>query len=234
MLSDLIHSNFIKVDPNKKGREFKYILCSFESLFDMDIGCIGYILINFKDNKYIKPEAYKYTPFFIQYKLVHRDILNPLTVIFKDEYKDQIDNLYNELSESKRDDIAKLAYQTYLAVLINQLKIMGGYTIEVECNSDIEKEKVTELGLTPVEYQKKLDKYFTLILKSPKDLKDRMRFTGKTVYLWNTSINYFDMKKGVENEILTDEIIALMGQKNVIKMIDPYQYTEELDDNKED
>lgn len=234
MLSDLIHSKFIKVDPNKKGREFKYILCSFESLFDMDIGCIGYILINFKDSKYIKPEAYKYTPFFIQYKLVHRDILNPLFIVFKDEYKDQIDNLYNELLESKRDVIVKLAYQTYLAVLIDQLKIMGGYTIEVECNSDIEKEKVTELGLTPVDYQKNLDKYFTLILKSPKDLKDRIQFTGKTVYLWNTSINYFDMKKGVENEILTDKIIALMGQKNVIKMIDPYQYTEELDDNKED
>ncbi len=235
MLSDLIHGRAsIRVDPNKKGREFKYILCSFESLFDIDIGCVAYILISFKDSKYIKPEAYNYTPLFVQYQLVHRDSINPLSIIFKDEYKDQIDNLYNELLDNKKDDIIKLSYQTYLAVLVDQLKIMGGYTIEVECESDIEKEKVSKLGLTPVDYQENLDKYFTLILKSPKDLKDRLLFTGKTVYLWNTSINYFDMKKGVENEILTDEIIALMGQKNVIKMIDPYQYTEELDDNKEE
>ena len=233
MLSDLIHGSSIKVDPTRKGREFKYILCSFESLFDIDIGCIGYILLNFKDNKYIKPEAYNYTPLFVQYKLVHRDVLNPLSVIFKDEYNDQIDNLYNEILENKYDDVVKLSYQTYLSVLIDQLKIMGGYTIEVECESDTEKDKVSKIGLTSVDYQENLDKYFTLVLKSPKDLKDRLLFTGKTVYLWNTSINYFDMKKGVENEILTDEIIALMGQKNVIKMIDPYQYTEELD-NKED
>jgi hypothetical protein len=234
MLSDLIHEASIQVDPTRKGREFKNILCSFESLFDIDIGCVAYILISLKDSKYIKPEAYNYTPLFVQYKLVHRDTLNPLSIIFKDEYKDQIDNLYNELLEKKREDIIKLSYQTYLAVLVDQLRIMGGYTIEVECDSEYEKEKVSELGLSPVDYQENLDEYFTLILRSPKDLKDRIQFTGKTVYLWNTSINYFDMKKGVENEILTDEIIALMGQKNVIKMIDPYQYTEELDDNKED
>ena len=38
------------------------------------------------------------------------------------------------------------------------------------------------------------------------------------------------MKKGVENELLVDEIIALMGMKNIIKLIDPYQFTEELED----
>jgi hypothetical protein len=106
---------------------------------------------------------------------------------------------------------------------------MAGYSIEVECNSDLEKKLINQLGLTPVDYQEDLEKYFTLIIKSPEDIKDRMIFTGKTVYLWNTSINYLNMKKGVENEVLTDDIILIMGQKNVVKMIDPYQYTEDLD-----
>lgn len=230
MLSDFIHGMKVPVDPNKKGREFKYILCSFGSLFDIDIGCISYLLrTTNKDNKYIKPEAFNYTPLFIQYKLVHRDTLNPLVVIFKDEYKDQIDNLYNELLENKREEIINLSYQTYLAVLVKQLRIMAGYSIEVECSSDLEKKLITQLGLTPVDYQEDLEKYFTLIIKSPEDIKDRMIFTGKTVYLWNTSINYLNMKKGVENEVLTDDIILIMGQKNVVKMIDPYQYTEDLD-----
>jgi hypothetical protein len=155
--------------------------------------------------------------------------LNPLGIIFKDEYKDQIDNLYNELLENKREEIIDLSYQTYLAVLVKQLRIMAGYSIEVECNSDLEKKLINQLGLTPVDYQEDLEKYFTLIIKSPEDIKDRMIFTGKTVYLWNTSINYLNMKKGVENEVLTDDIILIMGQKNVVKMIDPYQYTEDLD-----
>ena len=38
------------------------------------------------------------------------------------------------------------------------------------------------------------------------------------------------MKKGVEDEMLNDDIIALMGMKNIVKMIDPYQFTEELEE----
>ena len=229
MLSSLMPKG-LKINPNKKGREFNSIFCSYESLFDIDFGCILYILSKYQTSKYIKPEVINYTPFFLQFQLVHRTNINPLSILFKDEYIDQIDNLYNELLTDKIDEVSRLAFPTYLITLINTMKDMTGYSLSVECNSDIRKEKVENFKLFPIEYQENLDDYFTLILKTPSDLKSRIGFSGKTIYLWNTTVNYYQMKKGVENEMLNDDIIALMGMKNVITMSDPYQFTEELVD----
>ena len=229
MLSRFIDSK-IRVDLSRKGRTFNKIFCSYESLFDLDSGCIGYILSNYSDSKFIDKAALKYTPFFLQYKLVHRENPNPLSIIFKNEYQDQIDNLYLDLLQTRIDDISKLAFPTYLIALIKELKSISGYIIEVECNSKVRKDRVSKLNLTCIDTQKSLDDYFSLVLRSPSELKDRGNISGKTIYFWNTTINYYQMKKGVENELLVDEIIALMGMKNIIKLIDPYQFTEELED----
>ena len=219
----------VKIDINKKGREFNNILCSFDSLFDTDIGCILYILLEYKNNKFIKPEAYYYTDFFIQYQLIHRDYKNPLQVIFKDDYKDQIDNLYAELLDTKMDIITKLSPNTFLATLIKELRTMSGYSIVVEYKNAGQKEKIEDFGLELIEYQTNLDKYFSLILKSPLDIKDRSVISGKTIYFWNASINFADMKTNTKDEIFVDEIIALMAIGNSVRLIDPYQFVNELD-----
>ena len=219
----------VKIDINKKGREFNNILCSFDSLFDIDIGCILYILLQYKNTKYIKQEAYNYTDFFIQYQLIHRNYPNPLQIIFKDEYKDQIDNLYSELLNTKLDIITRLAPNTYLTILLKELKAMSGYSIFVEYKNQEQKDRIESFGLEPIDYQTNLDKYFSLILKSPLDIKNRMVISGKTIYFWNASINFANMKTNTEDEIFVDEIIALMSIGNTVKLIDPYRFMNELD-----
>ena len=106
---------------------------------------------------------------------------------------------------------------------------MSGYSIVVEYKNAGQKEKIEDFGLEPIEYQTNLDKYFSLILKSPLDIKDRSVISGKTIYFWNASINFADMKTNTKDEIFVDEIIALMAIGNSVRLIDPYQFVNELD-----
>ena len=85
------------------GFNNKISLVQFNSIVDLDKYMIYYVLNKYPRSKYIKDEAYGYTDYYVDILLMQRREKNPLSIIFKNDYKDQIDNLYSELLLKKKD-----------------------------------------------------------------------------------------------------------------------------------
>ena len=145
---------------------------------------------------------------------------NPLSIIFKNDYKDQIDNLYSELLLKKKDMLKDVIFLTSIC---DPFRVMSDYEAYINCKDDDEIEicnrifdKCTNISL--IENEVSLIKYFNIILK---DIDDILLFeepyTGKSIYIWNYPMNYenYDM-----NNNLSLLAISLM-QSNSIKLITP-------------
>ena len=145
---------------------------------------------------------------------------NPLSIIFKNDYKDQIDNLYSELLLKKKDMLKEVIFLTSIC---DPFRVMNDYEAYINCKDDDEIEicnrifdKCTNISL--IENEVSLIKYFNIILK---DIDDILLFeepyTGKSIYIWNYPMNYenYDM-----NNNLSLLVISLM-QSNSIKLITP-------------
>ena len=202
------------------GFNNKISLVQFNSIVDLDKYMIYYVLNKYPRSKYIKDEAYGYTDYYVDILLMQRREKNPLSIIFKNDYKDQIDNLYSELLLKKKDMLKDVIFLTSIC---DPFRVMNDYEAYINCKDDDEIEicnrifdKCTNISL--IENEVSLIKYFNIILK---DIDDILLFeepyTGKSIYIWNYSINYenYDM-----NNNLSLLAISLM-QSNSIKLITP-------------
>ena len=202
------------------GFNNKISLVQFNSIVDLDKYMIYYVLNKYPRSKYIKDEAYGYTDYYVDILLMQRREKNPLSIIFKNDYKDQIDNLYSELLLKKKDMLKDVIFMTSIC---DPFRVMNDYEAYINCKDDDEIEicncifdKCTNISL--IENEVSLIKYFNIILK---DIDDILLFeepyTGKSIYIWNYPINYenYDM-----NNNLSLLAISLM-QSNSIKLITP-------------
>ena len=110
----------------KKLTEFNKVLCTFDSLYDYDDAVVRFVLNNYKNSFFIKEEAYKYTNFYRHYLLANRKDSNPLSIIIKDEFKNQISNLEKEIYDNHLDEVLKIIKPSNLFELIQMLKEMSG------------------------------------------------------------------------------------------------------------
>ena len=202
------------------GFNNKISLVQFNSIVDLDKYMIYYVLNKYPRSKYIKDEAYGYTDYYVDILLMQRREKNPLSIIFKNDYKDQIDNLYSELLLKKKDMLKDVIFLTSIC---DPFRVMSDYEAYINCKDDDEIEicnrifdKCTNISL--IENEVSLIKYFNIILK---DIDDILLFeepyTGKSIYIWNYPMNYenYDMNNNLS--LLT---ISLM-QSNSIKLITP-------------
>ena len=184
------------------GFNNKISLVQFNSIVDLDKYIIYYILNKYPRSKYIKDEAYGYTDYYVDILLMQRREKNPLSIIFKNDYKDQIDNLYSELLLKKKDMLKDVIFLTSIC---DPFRVMNDYEAYINCKDDDEIEicnrifdKCTNISL--IENEVSLIKYFNIILK---DIDDILLFeepyTGKSIYIWNYPMNYenYDMNNNL-------------------------------------
>ena len=184
------------------GFNNKISLVQFNSIVDLDKYIIYYILNKYPRSKYIKDEAYGYTDYYVDILLMQRREKNPLSIIFKNDYKDQIDNLYSELLLKKKDMLKDVIFLTSIC---DPFRVMSDYEAYINCKDDDEIEicnrifdKCTNISL--IENEVSLIKYFNIILK---DIDDILLFeepyTGKSIYIWNYPMNYenYDMNNNL-------------------------------------
>ena len=217
------------LDLNKlhdRFNNFRHVLCSFHALFDMEDALIRYILDNYKDSKYIKPEAYNYSDFYRHYLLSYRKLPNPLTVIFKKEYFDQIDLLIEEMMKNHYEEIVDLSTNTQIINVMDLLRPASGLDIEILCRDDLQAKKVrkemeTFSSVKPEEIED-INKYFCFIYRDYEDVLDYV-YKGKTFYFLDISKNYvnWDFSFDLYKKALDEHIIAYMGL-NIIKLLSPY------------
>ena len=184
------------------GFNNKISLVQFNSIVDLDKYMIYYVLNKYPRSKYIKDEAYGYTDYYVDILLMQRREKNPLSIIFKNDYKDQIDNLYSELLLKKKDMLKEVIFLTSIC---DPFRVMSDYEAYINCKDDDEIEicnrifdKCTNISL--IENEVSLIKYFNIILK---DIDDILLFeepyTGKSIYIWNYPMNYenYDMNNNL-------------------------------------
>lgn len=198
------------------NNKYKNILVDFDFLGDTDLTVCEYVIYNYKDSFYLNKDILHSSEYYLKYILITRDNKNPLTVIFKDKYKDKLDDLYKELIDTKWEDILKHCKNTDIYSVFH----MTDYNIYVNCRNEAEVEMI---------YKQTKDKfkciincidctpYFSIYCKNAEDIFKRKNINGKSIYIQDYGPNYENQKNDVPNSAA----LALMG-KNNLKFISIY------------
>lgn len=204
---------------NAKDQRIEQILVDFPMLIDTDTGSIIYLIQQYPRSKFFQNDCKDWTLYFAKCKILSREKINPLTVLLKDEYLDQADNLYEELQCRHWDEVLKLSPQTDIIRLINSMYKQSGYRITVNCHST--KEQFLLEKLKP-DWKYDIDaddakKYFCLFFH---DLDKRIKMkhlNGKTIYIYEHKPNFINFKQ----KVLKESIINI-APTNKISTIGPY------------
>lgn len=199
-----------------------YNLFEFETLIDLDLSVIMYIINNMNNSKYIDTDLLKNTTTIngLENRLLFRENINPLSIIIKKDYEDSIDDIYNELMESHKKEIVNNALPTDIMTFCNLgSSITGVVNNHVNCKDKIEEEYIHTFPgkiITKInEYD--LSAYNTLYAKTIDNLFDYKNLTNKKIFILNTRYNM--MKDYL---IYKPEAMAV-STSNTMCIIDPYK-----------
>jgi len=199
-----------------------YNLFEFETLIDLDLSVIMYIINNMNNSKYIDTDLLKNTTTIngLENRLLFRENINPLSIIIKKDYEDSIDDIYNELMKSHKKEIVDNALPTDIMTFCNLgSSITGVVNNHVNCKDKIEEEYIHTFPgkiITKInEYD--LSAYNTLYAKTIDNLFNYKNLTNKKIFILNTRYNM--MKDYL---IYKPEAMAV-STSNTMCIIDPYK-----------
>ena len=201
----------------------KRYLFDFDSLVDIKIGCVRYILNSKKLNtSYIKPYMLEPTLTLLKQLSVGSVERNPVKWILKDEYSDSTDDIYKELLMDHYDSVLNNAISTDIFKLVRYTKKAKDFGIETVINCFSEKQKVMlksvltdKTDIVYVDNVNDLSSYNCLYLSDIERLSMYTHIYGRIVYIHNT-INIYDADGSLKNDVLK------YNGKVVIKTVDPY------------
>lgn len=199
-----------------------YNLFEFETLIDLDLSVVMYIINNMNNSKYIDTDLLKNTTTIngLENRLLFRENINPLSIIIKKDYEDSIDDIYNELMKSHKKEIVDNALPTDIMTFCNLgSSITGVVNNHVNCKDKIEEEYIHTFPgkiITKInEYD--LSAYNTLYAKTIDNLFNYKNLTNKKIFILNTRYNM--MKDYL---IYKPEAMAV-STSNTMCIIDPYK-----------
>lgn len=200
------------------------ILVNFDTLFDIDMSCILYMMDKYPTSKYFKDYIIEADEYFIEYSLLHRKTKNPLSVLFKDDVDSSY--IYSELLTKKYDDIIKNYLKiTSIATMLYYTEDTK-YRFTINFKQDVELEKFKSINIYKNVFstmnEDNIDSYIGLYVKYGEDLLPfKSSIIGKSIYILNYDINF----SNVEDKVPSDIIIPFIGN-NKIKFVSPYAYME--------
>lgn len=199
-----------------------YNLFEFETLIDLDLSVIMYIINNMNNSKYIDTDLLKNTTTIngLENRLLFRENINPLSIIIKKDYEDSIDDIYNELMESHKKEIVDNALPTDIMTFYNLgSSITGVVNNHVNCKDKIEEEYIHTFPgkiITKInEYD--LSAYNTLYAKTIDNLFDYKNLTNKKIFILNTRYNM------MKDYLLYKPEAMAVSTSNTMCIIDPYK-----------
>ena len=98
-----------------------YNLFEFETIVDVDLSIVMYIINNMSKSNYIDIDLLKNTTTIngLKNTLLFRENTNPLSVIIKKDYEDSINDIYNEIMEYHKKEIIDNALPTDIMTFCN-------------------------------------------------------------------------------------------------------------------
>lgn len=199
-----------------------YNLFEFETVVDVDLSVVMYIIDNMDNSNYIDLNLLKHATTLngIENRLLFRENINPLSIIIKKEYQDSIDDIYNEIMEYHKQEIIDKALPTDLLSFCNLgSTITGVVNNHVNCKDKIEEayiHKMTERVITKLN-QFDVTSYNTLYAKSVDNLFNYQNLANKKIFILNARYNM--MKDFL---IYKPEAMAI-STSNTMCIIDPYK-----------
>ena len=201
----------------------KRYLFDFESLVDIKVGCVRYILNSKKLNtSYIKPCMFEPTLALLKQLSVGSVERNPVKWILKDEYSDSADDLYKELMTDHYDSVLNNAISTDIFKLVRYTKKASNFGVEtvINCFSEKQKEMLKTVltdksDVVYVDSVNDLSSYNCLYISDIERLSMYLHIYGRTVYINNT-INIYDADGNLKPDV------RKYNGKVVIKTVDPY------------
>ena len=199
-----------------------YNLFEFETVVDVDLSVVMYIIDNMDNSDYIDLNLLKHATTLngIENRLLFRENINPLSIIIKKEYQDSIDDIYNEIMEYHKQEIIDKALPTDLLSFCNLgSTITGVVNNHVNCKDKIEEayiHKMTERVITKLN-QFDVTSYNTLYAKSVDNLFNYQNLANKKIFILNARYNM--MKDFL---IYKPEAMAI-STSNTMCIIDPYK-----------
>ena len=198
------------------------ILFTSNILLDTDIGV--YRLVR---EKYDNPKYFKLNILAViieRYKEVisRRDTINPLSFIIKDEYKNSIDNLYNEMMSKDYSRILELSEFTNVEDVLGLFLTRKELDIKIVCKNleekQIFKNRNKKYNIVVFENYKDIDvePYDAIYTKYYKDYSKFNKIVAKTLYFANAKYNF------TNKNIIDPEIYINLDGPNEFKAINLY------------
>lgn len=200
--------------------------CEFDILYDIRIACIFYILYKYRDSSYLKDEIKYATPYYLKYLLITKPDRNPLVHIFKDEYKDQLEDIYSSLINTDLyREVLHYSILTDIVSLLYSITDSTGYRVTVHVKNEYEREKLKDTAdkcgwnvILEKEYSNiNLDNYSTVFLYDALDMAKFNNLYSKTIYLSDIALNYEEYHTKAPKAITLAK-----ASTNIIKFISLY------------
>lgn len=177
------------------------IILDFTACVDISLGMLRYLKFSDKfDKKYFDENVTLRSDAYLKHRIISSKEKNPLSIIFKEEYHDSIDSLYQELIEKHYKDIMMTSTITdiyRLSLTIMKAKDVSNMTCTINCHTDLEAECISKIlgsdNKYPVVQQVyDMDEYDTLFIMN-RDEVDKYKNLDqpqKAVYLGNKAYNF--------------------------------------------
>ena len=198
------------------------ILFTSNILLDTDIGVYRLVREKYDNPKYFKLNILDVIIERYKEVIPRRDTINPLSFIIKDEYKNSIDNLYNEMMSKDYSRILELSEFTNVEAVLGLFLTRKELDIKIVCKNleekQIFKNRNKKYNIVVFENYKDIDvePYDAIYTKYYKDYSKFNKIVAKTLYFANAKYNF------TNKNIIDPEIYINLDGPNEFKAINLY------------
>ena len=208
------------------------VLVPFNLIVDTDMGLIKLLEFDYSNTEYFHEGILNTEEENQQYLLNTRNNRNPLSIVFKKDDPELMDDLYKQFIEKEYDNILQLSCNTSLANLANALRedISQVIRLTILCQSKAE-ENIIKLrnisNFRPLVSRKELvnlNNYDSLYIKDVHDLdKFKKEIFKKSIYVANYGFNIVIDPEQV-NPLIDPETAYTYGGVNEFFVVSVYQF----------
>ena len=211
-----------------------HILLDFDLFIDTDVGILKTIFRSYNDKNAFKQYLFK-DDLTLRSVLHHREVLNPLELITKDEFISESDDLYKQIIEKEEESIIECSSNNNCTKLIKSFAMTNLIYITIRCKNIHEEryikslfkgnDKVSTIVETDIS---KIDIsiYDILYIKNIRDCLLYKDLKSKNIYIPDYGFNLEKNITAKDNPLIPlMEVSITIGDVNKIYIINLYSDT---------
>jgi hypothetical protein len=202
-------------------REYSFSnLLAFESVVDIDLGIINYMISKYKKSIYFNQFVVNASSENVKRNLLlARKLANPITILLKEEYISSADDMLKDLEAKHMEEILTYCKPNDILKFAKTLESSDGIIRNfISCKNQMQKQYINDLDSSIVAIINETDMttYNCLFLKYVEQVVQYKNMGGKYIFLLNYMHN-IDEVSGLPKKV----ILAVSGS-NKVRTVDPY------------